>query len=303
METSKSVWSEWELDVLAKAGIPCCDYSVSGMFDPKGRFEDIFSVTDEQIYDIYAPIREKSDRLGIKIPMTHGLGGVQVRYCKDGIKEYVARSRATYVASKILGATHIVQHPSYSADRKYEIGMQQEIEHMIWAYGACNEALEETGIVCCIENMFTHDYIHHHRCPTNLSRAKELATVSDALGKNYGVCLDIGHCIVTEDDPVQAIYTLGERIKCIHAHGGDGMWDLHQMPYVPQAIAASHSPVLIDWDAVMKALADVGFTNVLNFEVGFASPSPCRVAEAKYLAAIGNYLASVYENALKEKKL
>ena len=303
MKISKSVWSEWELDVLASAGITCCDYSVSGMFDPKGRFEDIFSVTDEQIYDIYAPIREHADRLGIEIPMTHGLGGVQVRYCKDGIKEYVARARATFVAAKILGATHIVMHPSYKTDRKYEIGKDEEIEHMIWAYGACNDALEQTGVVCCIENMFTHDYVRHHRCPTNLSRASELATVSDALGKNFAVCFDIGHSIVTEDDPVDAIYALGDRIVCLHAHGGDGMWDLHQMPYVPQGVAASHHPIFIDWDKVMVALADIGYKGNLNFEVGFSSPAPCRVAEAKYMNAIGKYLVQVYEKTLKEKNI
>ncbi len=302
MKISKSVWSEWELDVLKAGGITACDYSVSGMFDPKGRFDDIFSVTDEQIYDIYAPIKEHADRIGMTIPMTHGLGGVTVKGCSGGIKEYAARARATFVASKILGAKYIVQHPSYKTDRKYEIGMDEEIEHMIWAYGACNEALEQTGIVCCIENMFSHDEIQHHRCPTNLSRASELATVCDALGKNFAVCFDIGHSIVTEDDPVQAIYTLGNRIACLHAHGGDGMWDLHQMPYVPQGIAASCHPIMIDWDKVMIALADVGYTNVLNFEVGFSSPQPVRVAEAKYLNAIGKYLVSVYNNALEEKK-
>ncbi len=301
MKVSKSVWSVGELDFLKEGGITCCDYSISGMFDPKGRFSDIFSVTDEQIYDIYAPIREKADSLGIEIPMTHGLGGVTVKGCEGGVKEYAARARATFVASKILGAKHCVQHPSYKTDRKYEIGMDEEIEHMIWAYGACNEALEETGIVCCIENMFTHDYIQHHRCPTNLSRAKELATVSDALGKNYAVCFDIGHSIVTEDDPVDAIYTLNNRIACLHAHGGDGMWDLHQMPYVPQGIAASHHPILVDWDKVMTALADIGYEGDLNFEVGFCCPPAVRASEAKYLYVIGKYLVSVYKKALKEK--
>ncbi len=299
MDISKSVWSEWELDVLAKAGIPCCDYSVSGMFGLNGRFADVSDITDEKIYDIYAPIREKADSLGIKIPMAHGLGDVSVKACKGGLEEYVKRSRATYVAAKILGATHIVQHPSFKTDRKYEIGMDEEIEHMIWAYGACDDALEETGIVCCIENMFSHDYVQHHRCPTNLSRASELATVSDALGKNFAVCFDIGHSIVTEDDPVQAIYTLGNRIACLHAHGGDGMWDLHQMPFVPQGVAASCHPIIIDWEAVMKALADTGYKGILNFEVGFCSPMPCRVAEAKYLNAIGKYLVSIFD---KEKK-
>ena len=289
--------------MLKAGGITDCDYSVSGMFDPKGRFEDIFSVTDDMIYDIYAPIREKADNLGITISLTHGLGGVLVSSCKNGIKEYVARSRATYLAAKILGAKLIVQHPSYSSDRKYEIGREQEIEHMIYAYGACREALEETGIVCCIENMFSHDFIRHHRCPTNLSRAKELATVSDALGKNYGVCLDIGHCIVTEDDPVGAIHTLNDRILCIHAHGGDGMWDLHQKPYVPQGIAASHHPIMVDWEGVMKALADIGYNGTLNFEVGFTCPPEVRASESRYLNAIGKYLVSVYKNALKEKLL
>lgn len=304
MKISKTAGSIKGLDLLKETGFEACDFSVGGAFNPiKGKFADMSEATDEKIYEIYAPIREHADKIGIEIFQTHGIGTFSVKDCPGGLEDYVARARATYLASKILGAKYCVHHPSFINGRRYELGMQEAIEHMLTSYGACNDALEEMGVVCCIENMHHTDVVHRHRAATNLSRASELAQISDALGKNFAVGLDIGHCTVTQDDPVQAIYILGDRIACLHCHDNDGIMDRHQMPYVPQAAPASHHPIKIDWEGVMKALADVGYKGTLSFELTPPGPPPVNVAGYKYLAAIGRYFVSIYENSLKEKKI
>jgi len=303
MKISASAANSDGLRFIAKAGLEACDFSVDWYFtSASSPLYDINNITDQQIIDYFTPVRNLADELGIEIFQTHGIGCISVKSCEGGLKEYVKRARGTYLASKVLGAKYCVHHPSFDADRRYDEFLKESIDHMLESYGACNEALEETGVICCIENMHHGDKVYGHRCATSLSRAKEMAEVSDALGKNFGVCLDVGHCTVTQDDPVEAVSIIGDRLKVLHCHDNDGMWDLHQFPYVPQGVAARRHPLQIDWEAFMKALADNNYNGTFNFETWAPGPAPIRDAGEKYLAAIGRYLVSIYENALKEKK-
>ena len=284
------------LNRLAKAGFNACDFNVGWYFSSKSSaVYDIYNLTDQDIIDYFTPLRKLADELGIEIYQTHGLGCVVVDDFEGGIKEYADRARATYLASKVLGAKYCVQHPSFDCTCPYDINRKRSIEHMLMAYSACNEALEEFGIVCCIENMHHTSPAYRHRAATSLSRTKDMAERCDTLGKNFGVCLDVGHCTVTGDDPIEAVYILGDRLKVLHTHDNDGMWDLHQFPYVPQGKAPSRHPLSIDWEAFMKALADVGYEGSLSFETSAPCPAPIADSAYKYLAAIGRYLVSRYD--------
>ncbi len=295
MKISASAANSDGLRFIAKAGFEACDFSVDWYFSSKASaVRDIFNITDQDIIDYFTPVRKLADELGIEIYQTHGLS-CSVSSLEGGIKEYVALSRGSYIASKVLGAKYCVQHPSFNCDRRYDEFLKESIDHMLETYGACNDALEETGVICCIENMHHGDKVYKHRCATSLSRAKELAEVSDALGKNFGVCLDVGHCTVTEDDPIEAVSIIGDRLKVLHCHDNDGMWDLHQFPYVPQGTPPSRHPLAIDWEAFMKALADNNYNGTFNFETWAPGPEPIRDAGEKYLAAIGRYLVSRYD--------
>ncbi len=295
MKISAAAANSDGLRLIARAGFEACDFSLDWYFSSKASaVRDIFNITDQDIIDYFTPVRKLADELGIEIYQTHGLS-CSVNSLEGGLKEYVALSRGSYIASKVLGAKYCVQHPSFNCDRRYDEFLKESIEHMLETYGACNDALEETGVICCIENMHHGDKVYSHRCATSLSRAKELAEVCDALGKNFGVCLDVGHCTVTEDDPVEAISIIGDRLKVLHAHDNDGMWDLHQFPYVPQGKASSRNPMFIDWEAFMKALAESNYNGTFNFETWAPGPEQIRDSGQKYLAAIGRYLVSRYE--------
>ncbi len=284
------------LQFLARAGFEACDFNVDWYFTSKASpLYDIYNVTDQQIIEYFTPLRKLADELGIEIFQTHGLGCVVVGDFEGGLKEYVARARGAYLASKVLGAKYCVQHPSFDCTCPYDINRKRSVNHMLETYSACNEALEEFGIICCIENMHHTNLAYRHRAATSLSRAKDMAERADTLGKNFGVCLDVGHCTVTEDDPVEAVYILGDRLKVLHTHDNDGMWDLHQFPYVPQGKPPSRNPMKIDWELFMKALADIGYSGTLSFETGAPGPAPIRDAGQKYLAAIGRYLVSRYD--------
>ncbi len=79
------------------------------------------------------------------------------------------------------------------------------------------------------------------------------------------------------------------RIACIHIHDNDGAHDAHTLPFYG----------IIDWDAVCRAFAEVGYAGNLNYESGNfvkSVPTELRPEAAKYMASIGNYLIGKIES-------
>ncbi len=283
---------------LKNAGFDACDFGLGWHFKETGPFSDIINVKPSDVVEYFSEIKEYADKIGIEIFQTHGDFSGQVSSYPKGSKEYVAHARCNFYATKTLGAKYCVEHPYINLERHYDVNLKQSIDEAIAVYREYIPALEETGVLCCLENMHHSDKVYGHRCPTTLSRAKEMADMCDVLGKNFAICLDVGHCMVTEDDPIEALEIIGDRLVCLHTHDNDGMWDLHQFPYVPQGTPPSHHPMAIDWDAFMTKLAKIGYKGTLNFEAGAPCPAAVRDSAYRYLAAIGRYLASVYEKNL-----
>lgn len=287
-----------QFEFLHNAGFDACDFQLGAYFrHPNGKFADILNVTDEQIIEEFTKIKECADSYGIEIFQTHGTYDNNLRK-SAGEELSIALSRGCFLATKALGAKYCIQHPFIHLERRYDVKMQESIDEMITIYKKFIPALKETGVICCLENMHAHDKCYKHRCPTVLSRAQEMADVCDALGEHFAVCLDTGHCLCTQDDPVEAVKILGKRIVCIHAHDNDGFRDLHQYPFCTQGVMPKHTAKRIDWHAFMKALKDIGYNGTLNFETSCCSaPEELRPAFLKYLHSIGKYLVDVYYNA------
>ena len=181
-------------------------------------------------------------------------------------------------------------------ERKYDKNEALSIKQAIDLYKKLIPVLEEYDMYCCIENMWHQDSVFYHICPTILSRASEMAYVCDECGDHFRVCLDVGHCEVTQDSPVEAVHILGKRIACLHAHATDGMSDLHTLPFCAQSAPYKIDPVRTDWIEFMKALKEEGYEGDLNFEIASPGPLPVKMAGYRYLSKIGRYLTSVYED-------
>lgn len=85
------------------------------------------------------------------------------------------------------------------------------------------------------------------------------------------------------NNPAETIHKLGNRIGCTHIHDNDGVHDVHTLPYYG----------VIDWENVMKAFAQAGYTGNLNYEAAyFVSKVPTDFLSegAKYMAAVGQHL-------------
>ena len=80
----------------------------------------------------------------------------------------------------------------------------------------------------------------------------------DALGsERFGVCLDVGHAALVSQDPAEMIYTLGNKyLFATHMHDNTTLSDDHMIPGYGK----------LDWISIGKALNDIGYEGVFNYE-------------------------------------
>lgn len=108
---------------------------------------------------------------------------------------------------------------------------------------------------------------------------------------SVGICWDFGHANFAYSDQSEPLKSIGRRLKALHVHDNLGSSDMHFAPYLGT----------INWKIVMKALADIGYEGDLTLELGnftCGRPEPVQDILAKCAYEIGNYLISLYDEAI-----
>ena len=115
------------------------------------------------------------------------------------------------------------------------------------------------GVKIATENMWNWNKEKDEACPAACSTPKSfyahMAAIEDP---NFVACLDIGHAEMRghNTNAVEMIHALGSRIGALHLHDNDQWKDSHQIP----------GSMNIDFDAVMKALKEVGYKGWITLE-------------------------------------
>jgi hexosaminidase len=188
-----------------------------------------------------------------------------------------------------LGGRTAVVHPS-GPPRSGEppLSLDNIGARMEYAHGSVSELVkvaEETGVRIALENLPSH------RVPYRpLESTQELrAFIADLPAEHVGICLDVGHCLISGYDPAGQARIAAERLYALHLQDGDGRGDRHWVP----------GRGMIDWPSMGSALLDIGFDGAWTIEVGVAhTDDPVEVIaadcaavrelwEAKGLSALG----------------
>ena len=118
---------------------------------------------------------------------------------------------------------------------------------------------KEYGVKIATENMWNWDnatgYSSFAACATSESFCKHLEAVND---DSFVACLDIGHAEMqgSGSGAANMIRALGAKLQALHLHDNDRHHDSHQIPF----------SMKIDFDAVMGALREIGYTGWLTLE-------------------------------------
>ena len=178
-----------------------------------------------------------------------------------------------------LGAPMIVVHPCCHLDYSSDGNAERLFEFNYNFYSRLIPYAEEFDIKIAIENIGRQSVT---------STPERLNRLYDALNNPaFTVCFDVGHCLFQGVDPADAIRAIGDRLVhgCTHVHDNSGDKDEHTLPFYGN----------VNWESVMKALANIGYMGELNYEAsGFIKdvPPELRPDGLRYMAKVGHYLIS-----------
>ncbi|MBQ8162746.1 MAG: sugar phosphate isomerase/epimerase [Clostridia bacterium] len=150
----------------------------------------------------------------------------------------------------------------------------------------------DCGVKIATENMWNWDNekgkVAFAACSTPESFNAHLDAVNDEF---FVACLDIGHAEMRDigTSAVEMIYALGDRLKALHVHDTDRIGDNHQIPF----------SMKIDFDAVIKALKDIGYDGYLTLEADQYLSKRCKRTAflgVKQMAKVARVLADKFNS-------
>lgn len=150
--------------------------------------------------------------------------------------------------------------------------LKEKIEKNVAALKVLAAKAEKYGVTVCLENL------RHY-----FNSIDVLNYVIDAVGSDMlAICLDTGHLnIAGTDTQRDFILKAGKRLKALHIANNDGTADQHLAPF---------SRGNIDFFEVARALREIGYDGIFNYEIGGeAHPTPTHIKHIKYLAYKAGY--------------
>lgn len=204
-------------------------------------------------------------------------------------EKIVPRVRRSVEIAGMLGIENLVVHPV--APTQMPLGADLKEFNMEF-YRSLLPLAEKWNVKICLENMWGYDSKRGYIIPNVCSFGRDLADYLDTLGdEHFTVCLDLGHSGLVGEDAADAIYALGgERLGALHVHDNDFKRDTHILPYYGK----------MDWNAITKALSDVGYKGDFTFEVfTFLKDLPhdeeIVLSALRYMHDMGRYLIKKIE--------
>ena len=246
----------WEtaLEMLAKAGFDCVDMSFSLMAkDPD------YIYLKPEAADLCRKIRAKAEELGMYFNQSHAPFQMDMKPWLAGDRSYILELLTKAIElSGILGVKNVVVHPvqcmNYlNSDPAWIKQVNLEF------YGTLAPIAKKAGVTIAIENMWQRHLWNKSIVASVCSSPYELRDYVDAcnaIEPVFTACLDIGHCLLTGHDPVNAIHVLGDRLGCLHVHDVDGVEDHHTCPQTMK----------VDFPAVVQALRDINYAGQFTLE-------------------------------------
>ncbi len=166
--------------------------------------------------------------------------------------------RKTVLGCASIECHHLIIHPFFYG---YEHMMtpEEEWETNIDRYSRLIPVAKETGVMICLENMFSgyKGKLYRACCNDPSTAARYVDTLNEIAGEVcFGFCLDTGHALLAGNDIFNFMTTLGSRIHAFHVHDNDGIRDQHLAPYTG----------ILDWNRFIEGLKAIRFDKTMSFE-------------------------------------
>ena len=276
------------IEILAKAGFDALDYTFTPWME---RGEMPWNRND---YVAYAKeVNQIAADNGIYFNQAHAPFLFHASYLPDWDREIMPLQIRCMESCALLGIPHMVVHPihhlPYEKNKKEIWDLNFEYYHRLQPYA------KEFGVKISLENMFGRDERRNCFVGDMFSNPYEYAEFFDALGdtENFICLVDTGHSGIVGEDAGETIRVLGSRVKGTHINDNCFRGDDHLIPYEGT----------IDWNDVMKALAEIHYEGDRTFEALHLYENleeDFYLTKATYLHDVGRYLIAKFEKYSRE---
>ncbi len=285
--------------LLHDTGFTCCDFSLNFYLKNtdlyKFELNRFFDRSTEELKDFFRPHKEAAERNGIRFHQMHMPYPNFVPGAPKELNDYLVREMApkSMEICDYLGCKYIVVHglkvKQYYGSEEAEWDATEKFLDTVFPIA------KERGIVICVENIYTG--VGRHILEGPCCDARKAAERIDRINEKYGAevlgfCFDTGHANLVGIDFEKFINIIGKRLKVLHIHDNDGISDLHQIPFTFTKTRENRPST--DWDGFIRALKNVGFKGVMNFETApvlSSFPEELRPEALRMIATIGRYFA------------
>ena len=277
---AKIVGEEKAIELIAKAGFDCYDFSMFKMacydWTTKGLLHSDHPLASSEYAKFAKQLRKVADDCGIVCNQSHAPFPV---YCAE-LRSYLKRA---IECTAIAGGKICVIHPDNY--KGAEENAEMYLELLPFA--------KECGVKIATENMWDWNEKEDHAAPSACSHHNDFLAHLNAVNDPYLVaCLDIGHAEMRGLDTTaeQMILTLGDKLQALHIHDNDLKNDSHQIPFSMD----------IDFDTVVKTLKKINYCGEFTLEADayLSKYNEENVFEGiKNLADSVKKLAVMFENA------
>jgi len=156
-----------------------------------------------------------------------------------------------------VGAEVVVCHPNRVLGRLHPEAFEPMWKRSCESLAILAERAREAGVQIAVENM-----------PSAQGPSRPGATMThvltmiEGLGDHVGVCLDVGHSIVSSQDPIREALEAGGKLLVVHIQDNDGRCgrDQHLIP----------GRGCIDWPAFLTTLDSMDYHGVRTIEITHA---------------------------------
>jgi len=229
-------------------------------------------------------IRKIADDLGVRIPQMHG---PMFNICGDGdaVEKGLAETIRFIGWGAILGVKFFVFHPGSLPSGESGDALDTVRKRNAEVIHRLAEEAAKYGMIIAVEN--TMDSLKDGRRTFGATVPDLLWILENVGAENVGICWDTGHAHVQQLDQMKSITSLGKHIVATHIADNDTTRDQHLLPFEGS----------IDWQAVVRALKQIGFEGGFNLEVGGAMhrvPIEVREAKLRYALELAKHLIETF---------
>lgn len=286
---------EYGLEMIKNAGFDCVDFNIDTKISIweicKGKTDDFFTKSDEELKEYYKPQKEAMERIGIKMSQMHGPFPIFNRDNKQATDILINATEKCLMLCGYFGCPYLIVHPSKGRNP------EDEKEINMTLYKRLIPTAKKYGVGICLENMFTsvNEHITEAVCSDIAQACEYIDELNEIAGeKLFSFCYDLGHATLLGKNVRRSLNMLGNRLTTLHIHDNNGIRDTHFQPY-----SQTLDGYITDWEGFIEGLKDIGFKGVLSFET-FNSltclPKELHPVMVNYIGGVGKYFAERLSN-------